>query len=114
MVISDALLNQIKCCLSTDGHIVIEPVVLKCGGNACRECANSSPNTFSFSNSFSIDCFSCSHKHEKTELLNAPANKFASIFIKSSLHDLFEYIEVKLDSTYSLLKSTTCVISQLL
>ncbi len=93
MVISDALLNQIKCCLSTDGHIVIEPVVLKCGGNACRECANSSPN----------DCFSCNHKHEKTELLNAPANKFASIFIKSSLHDLFEYIEVKLDSTKSLL-----------
>jgi hypothetical protein len=103
MVISDALLNQIKCCLSTDGHIVIEPVVLKCGGNACRECANSSPNTFS------IDCFSCSHKHERTELLNAPANKFASIFIKSSLHDLFEYIEVKLDSTYSLLTGTVSV-----
>ncbi len=76
MVISDALLNQIKCCLSTDGHIVIEPVVLKCGGNACRECAN--PNTFS------IDCFSCSHKHEKTELLNAPVNKFA-ILIKWTL-----------------------------
>ncbi len=105
MVVPNDLLNQIKCCLSKDGHIVIEPVVLKCGGNACRECVKSSLNNIP------IHCFSCSHKHEKTELLNAPANKFASIFIKSSLHDLFEYIEVKLDSTKSLLKSTTRVIS---
>jgi hypothetical protein len=108
MVISNDLLNQIKCCLSTDGHIVIEPVVLNCGGNACKECVKSSLNNIP------IDCFSCSRKHDRNELLKAPANKFASIFIKSSLHDLFEYIEVKLDSTYSLLKSTTCVISQLL
>jgi hypothetical protein len=36
--ISETLLNQIKCCSPTDGHITIEPILLKCGGNICKQC----------------------------------------------------------------------------
>ena len=42
MPIPGNILKQIKCCLYDDGHIVNEPVVLKCGANACKKCVSDS------------------------------------------------------------------------
>ena len=40
MPIPEDLLDQIKCCLNEDGHIVHDPVLLKCGYNACKKCCS--------------------------------------------------------------------------
>ena len=40
MPIAESILNKLTCCFSTDGHIVIEPILFSiiCGGNACKKC----------------------------------------------------------------------------
>jgi hypothetical protein len=53
MPISQKILNLIRCCLSDDGHIIIiEPVNLICGLNACKKCVDDSTLT-------TIQCFGC-------------------------------------------------------
>ena len=95
MPIPEDILKQMKCCLSDDGHIVNEPVVLKCGSNACKKCA---------SDLISVKCFGCNDTHEKKELMNAPINKIVNSFINLFLEDLFLDLKNKLKSTAELLK----------
>ena len=97
MPIPENILNAIRCCLSDDGHIVIEPVVLKCGLNACKKCVDDSKLT-------TIQCFGCGENHEKKDYINAPISNSIMIFIKVYLGDLFEDLKVKLKSTSELLK----------
>ena len=68
MPITSAIKKQLKCCLVEDFHLAIEPILLKCGGNACKECISSSNET-------SFYCFNCDNVHEKIELKEAPINK---------------------------------------
>jgi hypothetical protein len=97
MPIPEDILKQMKCCLSDDGHIVIEPIVLKCGSNACKQCANNS-------NESMFKCFKCMEYHEINFLLNAPKNKKVESLIHSFLPDLFKDLKNKLNSTAELLK----------
>ena len=91
MPVPDALLNQIKCCLSNDGHILIDPVVLKCKGNACKECLSDSKEE-------AIHCYSCNGKHQKKDLINAIENTVAKTLVDNFMGDLFEYTENRIKS----------------
>jgi hypothetical protein len=97
MPIPEDILKQMKCCLSDDGHIVHEPVLLNCGANACIKCVNDLTIT-------KIKCCSCNGTHEKNDLLNAPKNKFVESFTLSFLPDLFHDLNAKLKTTDELLK----------
>jgi hypothetical protein len=97
MPIPENILKQIKCCLYDDGHIVNEPVLLKCGANACKKCVSDSIGGM-------IKCYFCNDQHEKNDLLNAPNNKMAEYGVQSFLDDLFKDLNNKLESTTVLLK----------
>jgi hypothetical protein len=97
MPIPEDILKQMKCCLHDDHHIVNEPVLLKCGGNACKKCVN-------YSNYGMIKCFFCDGQHEKNDCLNAPNNKMVESVIKIFLDDLFQDLNKKIESTKELLK----------
>ena len=68
MAIPEAFLNQMKCCAFDDGHIAIEPVLVKCGANACRECIKSTKGEV-------IKCFNCNGTHETKDSINSPIIK---------------------------------------
>jgi hypothetical protein len=89
MSIPETLLAQMKCCLAQDYHVTIEPILLKCGANACKDCINSSNND-------DMICFSCNDKHEKKSLKNAPINKMAESVVRFFLKDLFEDLDSKI------------------
>jgi hypothetical protein len=91
MPIPEDLLNQIKCCLNKDSHIVHEPVLLKCGFNACKMCC-SDPDTST------VKCFSCHTFHHKTEISNAPNNEAINSIIQTYLKDLYQDLNLKQES----------------
>ncbi len=97
MPIPEKVLNQMRCCLSADGHIIHEPIVLTCGANACKSCVSNSTDA-------RIKCFGCNRTHEKKEFLNAPIIKLIESFIMSVLPDLFQDLNAKLKLTAELLK----------
>jgi hypothetical protein len=97
MTLPETILNQMRCCLSDDGHIVHEPILLKCGLNACKKCVDNSAVS-------TLKCFGCNSTHEKTDLINAPISKCIESFIKLYLPNLFEDLNAKLKSTCDLLK----------
>jgi hypothetical protein len=106
MPIPETLLNQMSCCLYDDGHFVHEPLVLKCGFNACKKCIIGSSVT-------RIKCFGCYGEHEKKDLLNSANNKFVESFIQSFLSDLFQDLRTKLQSTADLLKGLNFIFIEL-
>ena len=75
MPLSEAVLNLIKCCLSNDGHILIDADVLKCTSSACRECISNSLLHLQW---------------KKNDLLNATVNTVAKILVENFIADLFE------------------------
>ena len=97
MTLNEIILNQLKCCLNDDEHIVIEPILFKCGGNACKECVKNSYDA-------EIKCYCCNGKHLKDDLLDSPFNKIADSLVQINLKDLFEYLEMKMKSTVNSLK----------
>ena len=89
MPLPENVLNTLKCCLNKNGHIVIDPVVLKCKGSACKQCVKDIKND-------DIECYCCNEKHLKRHLLEAPGSIIAETLVQTFLTDLFEYIENKL------------------
>ena len=76
MPIDENLLKTLKCCISKDDHIVLDPVlVIECQSSACKQCILDSKEE-------NVYCYECKNKHEKTKRMNAPANKFVENFIK--------------------------------
>jgi hypothetical protein len=97
MPIPQELLNQLKCCLSDDGHISVDAVVFECGGNACKICV--SELLFE-----SNKCYSCDQIHEKKDLIKSPSNTLAKTLIKLNLNELFEYLDDKFREVNECLK----------
>jgi hypothetical protein len=98
MSISDSILNQIKCCLNNEiFHIVNDPVVLKCGANACKACINASTDTM-------IRCFGCNGEHTKVDSLNMPKNILVESVIRFFLNDLLIDLNDSIDNITGLLK----------
>ena len=83
-------IDELECCLRNDGHIVIDPVLLKCGGNACKSCINNIQQ-------IAADCKSCKKTHEKKDLLECTSNRLASTLVEYYLSDLFEYVDKKVE-----------------
>ena len=103
MTIPETLFNQMRCCLYDDGHVVDEPLLLKCGFQACKKCIIDPTVT-------TIKCFGCNGEHEKNDLLNSPINKFVEPFIQLFLPDLFQDLRTKLHSTANLLKGNLLIL----
>jgi hypothetical protein len=95
---SRTLLNQIKCCSSTDGHVKIGPILLKCGGNICKQCIVESDKNF-------INCFGCNGKRKQKLLLESSNNKIVDTMVHVFLSDLFQYVD-------SILKETTYALTE--
>ena len=89
MAIPETILTQMKCCLTQDYHVAIEPILLKCGANACKDCINSSTDE-------ALICFSCHEKHEKKCFQDAPVNKMAESVVQFFLKDLFKDLDEKI------------------
>ena len=86
MSLPDYILKQIKCCLSADdNHIQIDPVLLKCGGNACKECVNDSTK-----------CLNCNSIHSKNDFTEC---KSTESLIRYFVKELFANLNDELRST---------------
>ena len=81
MPLPEAVINQLKCCAFNDGHIAIEPVLVKCGANACKECVKGEV----------IYCYTCNGTHETKDSINSPIIKSSESMVQYFLNDLFEY-----------------------
>ncbi len=98
MSIPEKILKSLKCCLSGDeSHIFHEPILLKCGGNACKKCVIDSTD-------LKIKCFGCNSEHAKKDLLDKPINKALESVIQFFLNDLFIDLNMKLESITGILK----------
>ena len=100
MSIPEDMLKQMRCCLSDDGHIVHEPIALKCGLYACKKCIDNSVVS-------TLKCLGCNGTHEKNDFINAEISKLVESIIKSFLPDLFQYLNEKMIYTCDLLKGLT-------
>ena len=101
MAIGNEVLDEIKCCLNNNGHFTVEPVELPCKGFACKKCYQDAIN---YSES-KVNCFHCNKKHEKNSLVKTEVNdKSPENLIKTSLNDLLEFVEKKLENTNNELK----------
>ena len=86
MPLKEAFLNQMKCCALNDGHIAIEPVLVKCGANVCKECIKTAKEEV-------INCYSCNGTHETKDSINSPINKLSELMIQDHLNDLIKYVK---------------------
>ena len=89
MPLPETLLHQMYCSLDNDGHIAIEPIVLKCGKHACRKCVIDSKIEL-------IKCYGCNAQHEKKEVLDQKISSLAETLLLTFLNDLLEYVDQKL------------------
>ena len=91
MPIPESILPLIKCCICNDGHMAIdEPIMLKCGGNACKPCIIKSKDA-------SLKCFKCSGEHQKGELLNSPKNEIVESIVKLYFNDIKTDLNSKIE-----------------
>ena len=97
MPIPEEILNQIKCCLSSDGHIALEPIPVNCGATACNECIKNS-------NQELIDCLCCKGQHDKKSLINQPVQKAIESIVSYFLNDLLDYAKENFENMSLLLK----------
>ena len=93
-IIPDYVLNEIKCCLHKDPHILLEPVLLKCGGNACKGCINDPSKS-------SVKCFKCSSTHKKNDFTE---NKSTESLIRFVMKDLSKNLDDEIKSMKEILK----------
>ena len=90
MSIPENVLKQVSCSLSDDGHIVYEPILLKCGDNACKKCIFESADLF--------NCQICHREHEKKDYIAAPTNKAIDIIIEMYYDKINQNLNSKLKS----------------
>jgi hypothetical protein len=97
-MIDEEIFKQIRCCLSTDDHIVEDPMLLECEGNACKKCLDELTSSFS--------CLYCKIDHSKDELnkMRIVKNKTAEFLIKISLNSLVNDVNGKLQILISQLQ----------
>ena len=88
MPIPEYVLKQIKCCLN-EKHVLLDPVLLKCGGNACKECASGS-----------IKCLNCNETHLKGDFIE---NKSTESLIRFFMNDLYANLDEEIRSMRALL-----------
>ena len=97
-MIDEEIFKQIFCCLSTDDHIVENPMLLECQGNACKKCIDELTST--------VRCLNCKNDHSKYELnkMKIMPNKTAEFLVKMSLNSLVSDANDKLQNIIPQLK----------
>lgn len=91
MDLTECLEKQMKCCLSDDGHIAVEPISVTCGGNACKQCIIDLQTT-------QAKCYKCGEYHEKENLDKMPLNEAMKLLIeKTFLKELTVKLKSKVD-----------------
>ena len=92
MSVPDFVLKQIECCLSgeDDNHFLIDPVILKCGGNACKVCVSGSSK-----------CLNCNRTHSKNDFTEC---KLGESLIRCFIKDLSANLNYELRSIKDSLK----------
>ena len=92
MPVPDFVLKQINCCLSgqDDSHVLIDPVILKCGGNACKVCVGGSSK-----------CLHCHIIHSNYDFTEC---KLGESLIRCFIKDLSANLDEEIRSTKDLLK----------
>ena len=98
MPLPEAVINQFKCCAFNDGHITIEPVLVKCGANACKECLTTAKGEV-------INCYNCNGTHETKDSIDSPINKSSETIVQYFLNDFFEYSKETMKTITSKLSS---------
>jgi hypothetical protein len=91
--IPEYVLNEIKCCFHEDQHILLEPVLLKCGGNACKGCIDDLKESF-------FKCSKCNSTHNKNDFFE---NKSSEALIRFLMKDLTENLNKEIKSMKGLL-----------
>ena len=88
--IKEDVTRQIKCGLSSidDEHFVIEPMLLSCGDNACKNCIENL-------NEMQKECNHCKKIHKKDDLKKAVPNNAVKLLMKSYLKELNDELDVK-------------------
>ena len=85
MPIPEYVLKQIKCCLNeNENHVLVDPVLLKCGGNACKECVTDY-----------IKCLNCNQTHLKGDFIE---NKSTESLIRFFMNDLSANVDEEIRS----------------
>ena len=97
MSISEVTLKEIQCCLSYDEHFAIEPVTLKCGCSACKQCIKESKYGV-------VKCCICKIVYSKEESVGLEKNKLIEFTIKENTSNLFELLKVKIERIMNLTK----------
>lgn len=93
MALNEEIINMLKCCLYDDEHIVKEPVLLKCGGNACKLCIQGVVKN-------EVSCYFCGQIHSYDDLKNLHLNPQVSTLIeKTFLNDLISILNNKFEET---------------
>ena len=91
MSIPDYIFKQVECCMSADdNHFLIEPVLLKCGGNACKVCVSGSTK-----------CLHCNSVHSNNDYIEC---KTAESLIRFFMTDLSASLDEEIRLIKELLK----------
>ena len=104
MPIPETFLIQMKCCAFNDGHIAIEPVLVQCGANACKECIKSAKGAV-------IKCYDCNGTHETKDSTDSPISKLSESIVQYYLNDLFEHAKENMKTIGSKLSSILIYLS---
>lgn len=99
MEIVDHLYKQMKCCLSEDEHMVIEPLKMPCGGNICKDCRKK-PNILE------TMCNYCNEYHIEYEFDDLKSNiGLKHLMEKVFLENIIKKLQIKIKDASESLKS---------
>lgn len=87
----EVLLNTLKCCLDEESdHFAIDPLVLQCGGSACKYCFDTITDSI-------IKCKHCKIKHSKDDLKAVnPGYAMEYLFREMYVKDIAKKLQEKI------------------
>ena len=100
MPIPENILSDLKCCIKSDYHYAYEPILLKCGSNACKNCITEASNA-------KVKCYGCGDNHDIKDYLDSKINKIAKTISITFLNDLIQNLNSRLSKLESFLKGNT-------
>ena len=104
--IREEISRQVKCGLSSsdDDHFIIEPMLLPCGDNACKNCINDLTEKRK-------KCNHCKTTHKKDDLKKAVPNIAVKLLMKSYLKELNDELDVKVKFAIDSMEGKNCYIN---
>ena len=92
MMLSKEVNQQIRCCLSNNGHVIDDAIsITSCMGNCCKGCIDNLKGNLA-------KCFNCDKEHEVEELKKMPKCPAVKVIISMVIGELFKEINEKLET----------------